>query len=280
MEPRGDDPGGISDHSSHSERSPRGAGDPGVESEPETYVPRGLRAPGRPEPLATHCGALPAGFTIADFHAPPSKVHARNVEGLYWKDFASQVREAFPHTSPASTVTGPDETWNIPGSDARSAAERQLTFFKCVDKLQLDPAGLLPTRQPAKDQFDRSLDNAIKRLPSTYTRSDTVVMETAFFLLQQGLLNIPDVGTVNVKQARAFLWNAAWLQEHMSATWRETAMLPTTCHREQKFKQFCLAILGPGGTGKTAVLKLTEALIVFFAGPDTVRKMAPSNAAW
>ena len=45
------------------------------------------------------------------------------------------------------------------------------------------------------------------------------------------------------------------------------------------FKGYCLAIMGPGGTGKTAVLKLTEALIVFFCGPDTVRKLAPSNTA-
>ena len=42
---------------------------------------------------------------------------------------------------------------------------------------------------------------------------------------------------------------------------------------------FRLAIVGPGGTGKTAVLKITEALTSFFTGPDTVRKLAPSNAA-
>ena len=36
---------------------------------------------------------------------------------------------------------------------------------------------------------------------------------------------------------------------------------------------------GPGGTGKTAVLKISEALTVFFAGADSVRKLAPSNAA-
>ena len=43
--------------------------------------------------------------------------------------------------------------------------------------------------------------------------------------------------------------------------------------------EFRLAVMGPGGTGKTSVLKLTEALIVFFLGPDTVHKLAPSNAA-
>ena len=47
----------------------------------------------------------------------------------------------------------------------------------------------------------------------------------------------------------------------------------------KKFKDFGLAITGPGGTGKTAVLKMVEASTSFFAGPDTVRKLAPSNAA-
>ena len=50
-------------------------------------------------------------------------------------------------------------------------------------------------------------------------KSSTVVMEAAFFLLQEGLLDIPGVGGINVKQARAFLWNAAWLQEHMLKVW-------------------------------------------------------------
>ena len=53
-------------------------------------------------------------------------------------------------------------------------------------------------------------------------------------------------------------------------------------HREEtksSFTPYILAIIGAGGTGKTAILKVTEALITFFAGPETVRKLAPSNAA-
>ena len=37
--------------------------------------------------------------------------------------------------------------------------------------------------------------------------------------------------------------------------------------------------MGPGGTGKTHVLKVIEALTTFFVGPTKVKKMAPSNAA-
>ena len=98
-------------------------------------------------------------------------------------------------------------------------------------------------------------------------------------MLREGLLNIPDVGTVNVKQARAFLWHAAWLQEHMNRHWRAESPLHLDAGETVKFENFCLAIMGPGGTGKTAVLKLSEALTLFFAGSDTVRKLAPSNAA-
>ena len=106
-------------------------------------------------------------------------------------------------------------------------------------------------------------------------------MEAAFFLLQQDLLRIPDMppGTVNVKQARAFLWNAAWLQEYMNEKWREEAPLAASAQQKARFSNFCLAIVGPGGTGKTAVLKMVEALTLFFTGPETVRKLAPSNAA-
>ena len=60
------------------------------------------------------------------------------------------------------------------------------------------------------------METAVKNLPAVVIPSDTVVTEAAFYLLQQGFLNIPDVGTINVKQARAFLWNAAWLQEYMN----------------------------------------------------------------
>ena len=109
--------------------------------------------------------------------------------------------------------------------------------------------------------------------------SDTIVLEAAFFLIAEGLLNIPDLGVVNVKQARAFLWNAVWLQEHMSSHWRSEGVLHGPAPTPRRFEQFCLAIMGPGGTGKTAILKMTEALTIFFAGKGTVRKRAPSNAA-
>ena len=40
-----------------------------------------------------------------------------------------------------------------------------------------------------------------------------------------------------------------------------------------------MALLGQGGTGKSTVLLLIEALIEYYAGPETVRKCAISNTA-
>ena len=65
----------------------------------------------------------------------------------------------------------------------------------------------------------------------------------------------------------------------MNARWREKDMIATSASDAEKFKDFTLIIIGPGGTGKTTVLKVVEALTIFFAGPETVRKLAPSNAA-
>ena len=130
---------------------------------------------------------------------------------------------------------------------------------------------------------DRSLTSFNERRPrATYVKSPSVVLEAACHLLREKALNIPDVGGINVKQARALLWNAVWLQEHLNQQWREdepdAANARSACEASLA-NEFALAIMGPGGTGKTAVLKVVEAMTIFFTGADTVRKMAPSNAA-
>ena len=88
-------------------------------------------------------------------------------------------------------------------------------------------------------------------------------MEAVVTLLKSGLLNIPDNGIVNVKQARALLWNAAWLQEYMNEKWHEDGSLVRELGTSPKLKNFALALIGPGGTGKTTVLKVEEALTLY-----------------
>ena len=72
------------------------------------------RAEGRADVLAKHCGSLPEGSHLEDFHEPPRKIHAKNAEGHYWKDFATQVRETFPSSCSDPTLANSTSQWHIP----------------------------------------------------------------------------------------------------------------------------------------------------------------------
>ena len=114
-------------------------------------------------------------------------------------DFASQLRDnALPLDSECPVVAFQD-SWYIDSADARGAAEEQSKFFRSVDTFKIvDDANLFSARR-TKDDFDVLVSQAVGRLPKSYCPSATVILEAAFFLLEQGLLNIPDVGSMNVK---------------------------------------------------------------------------------
>ena len=92
------------------------------------------------------------------------------------------------------------------------------------------------------------------RIPPTrktsLIRSSRIAVEAALHL--KGLLDVPDVKCANAKQARAVLWNAACLQEHLGALGREEGHLPPRVGDAQRraFNNFALAIVGPAGIGK------------------------------
>jgi hypothetical protein len=237
-------------------------------------------------PTVVRCGILPDDTFLGSFHYPPSKIHPRAAEENYRREFGECISTAFNRKD---FVSGPhlavDTSYHLSSRDAVDAAKRQKVYFEAVDKYMFDVDHFRSAPSREADTLDRRIGDAKRKMVQAYgeRQSGTVVVEAAFFLLQEGLLNIPDLGVINVKQARAFLWNAAWLQEYMNQRWRQEAELaPGTVvedGRAELFKCFQLVIIGPGGTGKTAVLKVTEALTVFFAGEETVQKLAPSNAA-
>ena len=108
------------------------------------------------------------------------------------------------------------QPWGITSSSARAAYANQQKFFKALDRHDATQEGPVDfgNSNRKSDPYNDRLTSEMGRFPDLFrNKSPTVVMEAAFFLLQQGLLDVPDVGGVNVKQARAFLWNAAWLQE-------------------------------------------------------------------
>lgn len=247
---------------------------------------RNVQNSARTSPLSFFCGRLPEGKALGDFHSPPAgKLHHKSVESLYWRDLGERLNLVFGAGTTLDDVVGVEDTpWRLSGAGAAAAAERQKIFFSDVDKyLVPDLSGMQHSASTVG--LDTAIGTAVQQMPKSYVQSRTMFMEAAFCFLQQGLLNIPDIGGVNVKQARALLWNAAWLQEHMNRVWSAEAMPggSPACHGRptdtDAFEQFDLLIIGPGGTGKTAVLKITEALTTYFAGPNVVQKLAPSNAA-
>ena len=110
-----------------------------------------------------------------------------------------------------------DRSWHIDSGEALRAAEQQKKFFKAIDGFKIESLNGADTTSSTStrtaDPYDRVITVAMAKMPQSYTWTQTIVMEAALHLLTEGLLNVPDVGCINVKQARAFLWNAAWLQE-------------------------------------------------------------------
>ena len=56
----------------------------GPVSDGEQPKPPAKKNIGTLDPLVTQCGTLPQGSQVDDLHAPPQRMHARNIEGLYW----------------------------------------------------------------------------------------------------------------------------------------------------------------------------------------------------
>ena len=109
------------------------------------------RDAGKTNPLAMHCGTLPTGCVLEEFHQPPTRVHARNLEGRYWKEFSTQVQETFPQPSADTNVAVSTTSWQVTNADALTAAENQKSFFKCVDNFQVDPESLTTKTQVKPD---------------------------------------------------------------------------------------------------------------------------------
>ena len=141
---------------------------------------------------------------------------------------------------------------------------------------------MLANRQTKhKDDWELNLRQVIGQLPPVFP-STTIVIKAAIHLIQHGLLHVPDTKTLNVKQGRALLYIACWLQGRMTAYWVDEGQLPKAILAEpemQLWSDFAMVLIGPGGTGKTTVLKAAEALIDYFVGDESVRKCALSNTA-
>ena len=82
--------------------------------------------------------------------------------------------------------------------------------------------------------------------------SHTMVLEAAAFLLQQGLLSIRQLKRTNVKQGRALMIWAVWLQRCKSLEWIAEGKLSrdTLPVEPRQLQKQVLILIGGAGTGK------------------------------
>ena len=157
--------------------------------------------------MAVHCGELPSGTRLHDFYLPPTKIHARNQEGIYWQGFGTRFSQVFGQNDAMAPERARSVVWDISTGNASEAAERQKMYFKALDQYKMDVQSVEshPRAQRAADPYDETLKSSMSKLARTYVRSTTIVLEAAFFLIQSGVLNIPDTGTPNVKQCLSLI---------------------------------------------------------------------------
>ena len=100
-----------------------------VDRIPET-TQSSSRSAGQMPPIAVTCGAMPSGTGLHDFHAPPLKTHSRNAEAVYWREFGSQVVNAFGKRGDHDCENAVTNSWGISSLSAVTAVEKQKLFFK------------------------------------------------------------------------------------------------------------------------------------------------------
>ena len=85
---------------------------------------RPARASATFSPLSTRCGELPSDCSIDQFHTPPAKIHKRNAELNYWKDFADQVEKSLAKPQESEFRIVAHQSSGIKTCDALEAVER------------------------------------------------------------------------------------------------------------------------------------------------------------
>ena len=96
--------------------------------------------------------------------------------------------------------------------------------------------------------------------------SPTRVLESAFYLLSKGILNVPGTSLINIKQGLAILHAAACIQRIKTREWicgiklSEDMLSPALRKTWDVHEDFLAVIAGAAGTGKTAVLQVVEKL--------------------
>ena len=220
-----------------------------------------------PPTVLQRCGEFPDNSSIGDFMQFQLHGSGRSIERRYEILYAEASQKVFGKSdgNNASVLAHvEDNAAYVSLAEAVALSKQQSLFFKELDAYNVDasenPAKLHATFNSPMQHLQSGLEDTIRSLGNVIP-SHTVVIEAAIYLIQQGIFNIPDVGCVNVKQARALLLVARWLQAHMLRKWHEAGEVNASdvLHTEASVDDHIMILIGPGGTGKTTVLRVVEA---------------------
>ena len=172
---------------------------------------------------------------------------------------------------------------NTSVAHAVDMTRKQTTMFAKLDKFDFDDTSLYASAADnnRQDAWSLRLSVSVAALPNELRHapvSHTVVLEAVSFLVRSGVLNVKGTSKANIKQARALLAFGLWLQSRMSREWVADGKLAAPSWR---FEDYTLAhiLIGGAGTGKTSALRVMEALLNYFCGPESMNKGAPTNTA-
>ena len=85
---------------------------------------------------------------------------------------------------------------------------------------------------------------------------------------------------LNIKQARAVLHWAVWLQSYKTWQWEADGQLqPQGNRKSPRPAPLNHVLIGGAGSGKTTTLLVIDALLEFFLHADAMSKSAPTNTA-
>ena len=114
-------------------------------------------------------------------------------------------------------------------------------MFQKLDDFEWDADILRPPAAPNDIEKENTADDRRKRLlhvsfealiavvPAD-SASSTACIDAACFIIQQGLLNVPETNAINIKQCLAVLHAAAWLQKSKMWEWTSDKVQVTSVY--------------------------------------------------
>ena len=167
-----------------------------------------------------------------------------------------------------------------PCAESCSAVKPQATFFADLDSAGVGPGAASSTLAPDlasdTDRLPGHLSGAIATMRIAHPRvpyRSWQAIDAAIWLIQQNVFYIKHLNQTNVKQARALLLAATWLQTRLD----HIHGIPP--RGDASAVDHVILITGGAGSGKTTVLLVIEKLYEHFLGSGCMLKAAPTNTA-